>query len=52
MTDRAKMPLDKLVAEIIGQLAEAGFSSGTIGTVCEIFRKTEKNVLFARKGGV
>lgn len=42
MTDRAKMPLDKLVAEIIGQLTEAGFSSGTIGQYVKFFERLKK----------
>ena len=42
MTDRAKMPLDKLVAEIIGQLTETGFSSGTIGQYVKFFKRLKK----------
>lgn len=42
MTDRAKMPLDKLVAEIIGQLRKAGFSSGTIGQYVKFFERLKK----------
>lgn len=42
MTDRAKMPLDKLVAEIIGQLKKAGFSSGTIGQYVKFFKRLNK----------
>lgn len=42
MTDRAKMPLDKLVAEIIGQMTETGFSSGTIGQYVNFFGRLKK----------
>lgn len=42
MTDREKMPLDKLVAEIIRQLTEAGFSPGTIGQYEKFFERLKR----------
>lgn len=49
MTDREKMPLDKLVAEIIRQLAEAGFSPGTIGQYEKFYERLKRMACPLRK---
>ena len=42
MTDRSKLPLDELVKKIFEQLADAGFSPGTMGLYKRFFKRLEK----------